>query len=84
MLETGTPSKRSNKNRSGRSGRKQYQGAQWKQRAGGMEVLASMMEGPEGVFRDLCNTVPMSTGFRDGVPFRTPDRGHNSGAQRGQ
>jgi len=85
MRDGTTPSKRANKNRSGRTGRKQWQTQQAQQRAGGLGYVRSYMEGPEGVFRNLCMTVPRQTGFdSDGVPFRSPNDQRSSGAQRGQ
>lgn len=86
MKESEVPSRRSNRNRSGRQVRKQWQSQQAQQRAGGLGVMTAMLEGPEGVFRDLCNTVPSSTGFDpDGQPYRSPNEGRrSSGAQRGQ
>jgi hypothetical protein len=84
LMKDGTPGKRVNKNRSGRTGRKQYQAAQAISRAGGTaDLIACALEGPEGVFRDLCHTVPSTTGFVDGEPFRSPSGHRSSGAQRG-
>jgi hypothetical protein len=85
MMRDGVPSKRANKNRSGRSGRKQFQSAQSVRRAGGLGVVAAMLEGPEGIFRELCVVVPQNRGYVEGRIYRDPNLGQrSSGAQRGQ
>ena len=82
--DIGSPSKRRNKIVSGRQGRKTFQGKETLRRAGGTsDLVGCMLEGPEGVFRDLCHTVPSDTGYRDGKPWR-PAGERSSGAQRGQ
>ena len=79
---TSTPSKRANKNRSGRQMRKTANGQKTLQRAGGSMNLTDLMLDTTA-YRELCHTVPAKTGYVDGRPFRSPSGHRSSGAQRG-
>lgn len=66
----GAPSRRANKNRSGRAGRKAYNGRKWVQAVGGTSDMARAMYAPAD--KELCKVVPGDTGYRNGKPFRSP------------
>jgi hypothetical protein len=65
------PSKRSNKNRSGRRGLKAYRGSKWVSAVGGMKDTVRAIYAPADY--EMCRVVPFDTGMRDGEPFRSPN-----------
>ena len=65
----GAPSRRYNKNTSGRASRKQANGLRSQQAVGGMKNLTKAMLAPADA--KLCRIVPNSTGWKvDGSPQR--------------
>lgn len=67
------PSKRANKNRSGRAGRKAYQGRKWASAVGGTTDLWKAVTAPADA--ELCKVVDPRRGFtNEGTPFRSPGR----------
>lgn len=68
-MEPGVPSRRFVKTRSGRSGRKAYNGQRTLYKVRGYSNDIQALKAPEGA--ELCVVVPMETGFqKDGKPFR--------------
>lgn len=65
------PSKRGNKNRSGRRGLKAYRGHKWVAAVGGMKDPIRAIYAPAD--HEMCRVVPMTTGMRNGVPWRSPN-----------
>jgi hypothetical protein len=71
LASLSTPSRRSNKNHSGRSLRKSANGAEWLARVGGRSSDTAAIYAPADAH--LCVVVPATVGWNaDGTPRREP------------
>lgn len=68
QMNPSVPSRNQNRIRSGKAGRRMYNGRQILDSIGGYSSDLKAIYAGEG--KELCRVVPMETGMRDGKPFR--------------